>query len=155
MDTTISVLSMITAILGVSLTILTAYLTYVTYTLESRVKKSTEDFFSEKFSDLQRKVETRLSLVDVAVQALCGLTEEKDKEDTKNDMYFVRHMFRLCGNSRDEIMKSLLAFEAAGKEVWHFIPYVERIRSMGKWPTDCETEFERILQGMRRSSDYL
>ena len=132
--------------LGVVLTIVTGYLAYLGATLERRVRESMICFVEEKNREMRDLVDARLSLVDIAVEAVCSVRMDRQGKEVESELYFLRHLSRLASNDPVEIDKALGALEAAGETVQHLLPYVERIRNKSNWPQECKVKFEKILR---------
>ncbi len=151
-ETVIATLSVIMAFLGACLVVVTGYLGYLTCTLEKRIREFVTQEVNQRSSGLHANVEARLGLVDVAVEALCSMKTSPDADEITEELYFLRHISRLTSRDAGEINMALGALEAGGPSLQYLLPYVERIRSVGNWPHECEITFDRILRKMRNAA---
>lgn len=152
-EVAIAILSVIMAILGIGLTLVTAYLGYLALTLEDRLRSTLQSDAAVRHDQLRDTVAARLLLVDLAVEALCVNRKAGEGDGLpEGDLYFLQHIGRLASNDPEEIGKALGALEAGGEAVVHLLPYVERVRTRSNWPTEANRRFETLLRQIREGA---
>jgi len=146
LEQTLGIIGLLVTILAIGVTVLGGYVGYLTHTLQGRLEERVDRRLEEDRSLFGKQIAARLALIDASFDLLAG--GEVD-EGRRSQLYLMRHVARLASGDPQEIRLALRALEGAGAELDPLLAYVERVRSVADWPSDCHEAFERLLRAAR------
>lgn len=151
-DQIIGIISVILAILTGAITVLSAYVGYVTYTLRGRIAKELTSEIEIKLGALEKKVGSHLLVIDLAVEIVAkAVNSSIGTDDDRERIYALEHVLRLSSDDSTEVKRSLEALEQLGKHAFYLLPYIERIKANASWSAENTSQYNALLRLSREA----
>lgn len=137
------------SVLLTSISILVAVVAYLAVTLPGRLETYTKDLIDNKLVEQQEIFSSKLSLLDIAINAL--LDEMDGADQARTDVYAIRHVMRLFNSSDEEKKMALRALQGMGRDMAYLMPHVEAARKTQTWSGELRAEYRTLLEIIKRT----